>query len=450
MLTLPRVRRLVNVSHWCIQFDLRRRNRPLFPSARPGGSHAAIGSWCVAGTSSCVQGALIAMVGVAAFGTGSVKMTLSPRLRCRVMSSLSRMLNRAGLEVTHLVDDRMNIEVMDMERPVLGLNGKMYPLLLRRAEDGGPDFVLDINEEVLVAAPDVNAISAGKGVAVILLFAIALVIGVLIGFLPKFLEHASELKLPLAMICLTVILGLAVSVNVFRAVRSGNRLEPVVFNRADQTVTRYSHAGAASYRWKALRPFIRIIQIVHAAGGSVTYQLILAEVDDETGVVRSEFVAGKGDLIGAGANRYGFIQCFMEGPLSSLPRFQLAALRMDWFKRLAVSIWTLEVTRKCLLGERDWTPLTMLLSVLWIALLAPFQVPELIGAWISKGPYGLKESGPWPGRFDALKSDSILKSKAEHYGEVTPVARRIIIISLALGAFAWVPLFLLLCIAVRG
>lgn len=344
----------------------------------------------------------------------------------------------------------MNIEVMDMERPVLGLNGKMYPLLLRRAEDGGPDFVLDINEEVLVAAPDVNAISAGKGVAVILLFAIALVIGVLIGFLPKFLEHASELKLPLAMICLTVILGLAVSVNVFRAVRSGNRLEPVVFNRADQTVTRYSQAGAASYRWKALRPFIRIIQIVHAAGGSVTYQLILAEVDDETGVVRAEFVAGKGDLIGAGANRYGFIQCFMEGPLSSLPKFQLAALRMDWFKRLAVSIWTLEATRKCLLGERDWTPLTMLLSVLWIALLAPFQVPELIGAWISKGPYGLKESGPWPGRFDALKSDSILKSKAEHYGEVTPVARRIIIISLALGAFAWVPLFLLLCIAVRG
>jgi hypothetical protein len=344
----------------------------------------------------------------------------------------------------------MNIEVMDMEGPVLGPGGKMYPLLLRRTEDGGPDFVLDINEEVLVTAPDVNAISAGKGVAVILLFAIALVIAVLVGFLPKFLEHASELKLPLVLIFLTVILGLAVSVNVFRAVRSGNRLEPVVFNRADQTVTRYSQAGAASYSWQALRPFIRIIQIVHAAGGSVTYQLILAEVDDETGVVRSEFVAGKGDLIGAGANRYGFIQRFMDGPLSSLPKFQLAALRMDWFKRLAVSIWTLEATRKRLLGERDWTPLTILLSVLWIALLAPFQVPELIGAWISKGPYGLKESGPWPGRFDALKSDSILKSKAEHYGEVTSVAKRIIIISLALGGFVWVPLFLLLSVAVRG
>lgn len=90
----------------------------------------------------------------------------------------------------------MNIEVMDMERPVLGPGGKMYPLLLGRAEGGGPDFLLDINEEVLVAAPDVNAISAGKGVAVILLFAIALVIGVLIGFLLKFLEHASELNRP--------------------------------------------------------------------------------------------------------------------------------------------------------------------------------------------------------------------------------------------------------------
>lgn len=377
-------------------------------------------------------------------------MTLSPRLRCRVMSSLSRIFKEAGLEVAHLVDDRMNIEVMDMERPVLGRGGKMYPLLLRRAENGGPDFVLDINEEVLVAAPDVNAISAGKGVAVILLFAIALVIGVLIGFLPKFLEHASELKFPLVLIFLTVILGVAVSVNVFRAVRSGNRLEPVVFNRTDQTVTRYSQEGAASYRWQSLRPFIRIIQIVHTAGGSVTYQLILAEVDDETGVVRSEFVAGKGDLIGAGANRYGFYQRFMEGPLSGLPAFQLAALRMDWFKRMAVSIWMLEATRKRLLGERSWTLLTTLLSVSWIALLAPFQVPELIGAWISRGPYGLKECGPWPGRFEALKNDSILKSKAEHYGEVTAMAKRIIIISLVFGALVWVPLFLLLCVAVRG
>lgn len=104
---------------------------------------------------------------------------------------------------------------------MLGPGGKMYPLLLRRAENGGPDFVLDINEEVLVAAPDVNAISAGKGVAVILLVAIALVIGVLISFLPKLLEHASELKFPLVLIFLTVILGVAVSVNVFRAVRSG-------------------------------------------------------------------------------------------------------------------------------------------------------------------------------------------------------------------------------------
>ena len=344
----------------------------------------------------------------------------------------------------------MKIEVMDMERPVFGPGGKMYPLLLRCAEDGGPDFVLDINEKVLVAAPDVNAISAGKGIAVILLFAIALVIAVLIGLLPIFLEHASKLIFPLLLIFLTVILGLAVSVNVFRAVRSGNRLEPVVFNRSDQTVTRYSREGAVSYTWQALRPFIRIIQIVHAAGGSVTYQLILADVDDDTGVVRSEIIAGKGDLIGAGANRYGFYQRFMEGPLLGLPAFQLVSLRMDWFKRMAVSIWTLDATRRRLLGERNWTPVTFLSSVLWIVLLTPFQVPELIGAWISKGPYGLKECGPWPRRFEALKSDSILKSKAARYGEVTPVAKRIIIFSLVLGAFVWVPLFLLLCVAVRG
>lgn len=332
---------------------------------------------------------------------------------------------------------------------MLGPGGKMYPLLLRRAENGGPDFVLDINEEVLVAAPDVNAISAGKGVAVILLVAIALVIGVLISFLPKLLEHASELKFPLVLIFLAVLLGVAVSVNVFRAVRSGNRLEPVAFNRTDQTVTRYSQEGAASYRWQSLRPFIRIIQIVHTAGGSVTYQLILAEVDEETGVVRSEFVAGKGDLIGAGANRYGFYQRFMEGPLSGLPAFQLAALRMDWFKRMAVSIWMLEATRKRLLGKRSWTLLTTLLSMSWIALLAPFQVPELIGTWISKGPFGVKETGPWPSRFDALGDDSVLKLKADRYGDVTPISRRIIAIALALGAFIWILLFVLLCVATQ-
>ncbi|WP_295575824.1 hypothetical protein [Stenotrophomonas maltophilia] len=343
----------------------------------------------------------------------------------------------------------MKIDVMDMNGAVQGRGGKMYPLLLRRTEDGGPDFILDVNEDALVVVPDVNSISAGKGIAVILLFAIVLIIGVVLGFLPMLLEDASKLVFPLIMVFLVAVLGAAAAVFVFRAVRNGDRLEPILFNRLDQTVTHYSGSEGEVYNWSSLKPFIRIIQVVHAAGGSVTYQLILADVEDDTGKVRSEFVAGKGDLIGAGAHRFGFFQVFMEGSLSDLPRFQLVSSRMGWLKRMAVSIWTLGATRKCLLGQQPWTPAITLVSLLWTVLLMPFQLSELIAAWISKGPFGVKETGPWPSRFDALKDDSVLKSKADRYGDVTPISRIIIVIALALGVFVWILLFGLFYFAIQ-
>lgn len=62
-----------------------------------------------------------------------------------------------------------HVEILDMGAPVRGKGGAMYPLLLHRSEEGGSDFVLDINEDVLIAAPDVAAVSAGKGIAIIFL-----------------------------------------------------------------------------------------------------------------------------------------------------------------------------------------------------------------------------------------------------------------------------------------
>ncbi len=342
----------------------------------------------------------------------------------------------------------MKIDVMDMDGAVQGLGGKMYPLLLHRTEDGGPDFVLDVDEDALVAVPDVNLISAGKGIAVIMLFAIASVTAYILGFLPMLMEDVSKLVLPLIMVFLVAVLGLAAAIFVFRAVRNGDRLDPILFNRLDQTVTHYSGSGAMVYNWRSLKPFIRIIQVVHAAGGSVTYQLILADVDVGTGAIRSEFVAGKGDLIGAGAHRFGFFQAFMEGSLADLPKFQLVSSRMGWLKRVAVSIWTLNATRERLLGRQPWTPGVILITIIWIALLTPLQLSELIAAGISKGPFGVKETGPWPSRFDALKDRSVLKSKAERYGDVTSISRWVVTSALAIGASIWMFLFGLLCVAV--
>ncbi len=53
----------------------------------------------------------------------------------------------------------------------------------------------------------------------------------------------------------------------------------------------------------------------------------------------------------------------------------------------------------------------------------PFQLLELIAAWISKGPFGVKETGSLPSRFDALKDDSVLKPKADRHGDVTSISR---------------------------
>lgn len=324
----------------------------------------------------------------------------------------------------------------------------MYPLLLHRVEVGGPDFVLDINEDVLIAAPDVASVSAGKGIAIILLFSLIPVDAVIIKLIPKMAAATGMISFPVVVMVLALLLSVAVGINVFKAVRGGNRTEPLLLNRREGTVTVFSKTGVNTYDWRVLKPFIRIVQIVHAAGGAVTYQLVLADVDGDTGVVRSEFVAAKGDLIGAGVQRYGFFKQFMDGPHEGLPGFQVVSPRMDWAKQLVVSIWTGEMLRQRWMGEKSWTLWMVICNMLWIMLITPLQVTELIGAWISKGPFGLKETGPWPGRFESMDHNSPLKAKGKRYAEVTNMSKSLLLVSMALGVVAWmVPIGLFLKVA---
>ncbi len=87
-------------------------------------------------------------------------------------------------------------------------------------------------------------------------------------------------------------------------------------------------------------------------------------------------------------------------------------------------------------------------NMLWIMLITPLQVTELIGAWISKAPLGLKETGPWPGRFESMRSNSLLKEKGKRYAEVTNKGKSILLVSMVLGVIAWmVPIVLFLKVA---
>lgn len=326
----------------------------------------------------------------------------------------------------------------------------MYPLTQQKAEAGGPDFVLDINEDVLVAAADVASVSAGKGVAVIFLLSIIPVDAAIIKLIPKMASAAGWISIPVVAMVLALLLSVAVGINVFNAVRDGNRIEPLLLNRRDGTVTLFSKKGANMYDWGALKPFIRIVQIVHAAGGAVTYQLILADVDEVTGAVRSEFVAAKGDLIGAGVQRYGFFKQFMGESHEGLPEFQVVSPHMDWAKKLAVSIWTGGMLRQRWMGEKSWTFGMGVCNMLWVMLITPLQITELIGAWISKGPFGWKETGPWPRRFESIGSNSLLKQKGRRYAEVTNMSRILLLVSMTLGVIAWmVPIGLFIKVAFR-
>jgi hypothetical protein len=326
----------------------------------------------------------------------------------------------------------------------------MYSLTHHRAEDVDIDFVFDIDETELVVAPDVTMLSGAKGGLLWLVGMIVLVDVVLLADLPEMLATWKEMVASTVVTLLFLVLSVAFCVGMFRAVRQGNRVEPVLFNRITRTVSHFGSHGVRTYPWERLRPFIRIVRVVNTVGGGQTYQLVLADVEPSTGRVGAEFVAAKGDLIGAGVLRYGFFKAYMDKPLERLPGFHLVPSRPDWMQRLALSIWTVPGLAPRWLGERPWSPLVGLGSALNIILAVPLQMPELFAARISLGPHGERSLGPWLKRFDALPSGAVLRGLARSHASVVVPARRCITIALPIGVVFWVAVLWLLADAALG
>jgi len=246
------------------------------------------------------------------------------------------------------------------------------------------------------------------------------------------------------------VLSAAFCVGMVRSVRPGNRVEPVLFNRVACTVTHFGSQGVRTYPWERLRPFVRIVRVVNTVGGGQTYQLVLADVDPSTGRIDAEFVAGKGDLIGAGVLRYGFFKTYMDQPLERLPSFRLVSASPDWMQRLALSIWTLPGLAPRWLGERPWSPLVALGSVVNTSFAMPLQIPELLAARMSLRPYGESALSPWLKRFNALQASSTLRRLARSHAAVVAPARRCIPVALAIGTVFWAGVLWLLADAALG
>jgi hypothetical protein len=335
------------------------------------------------------------------------------------------------------VEIRTGMDIMDFGCPVRGPGGLMYPLTHHRAEDIEIDFVLDVDESELVIAPDVTLLSGGKGIALWLIGMIILVDIVLIAQLPELLRFGKRVFVVTIVSILFVLLTVPFFVGMLRSIRNGNRIEPVMFNKAERTVTHYGKGRPRTYRWESLQPFIRIIRVVSAAGGGQLYQLILADVDMSTRKVKAEFIAAKGDLIGCGVLRYGFFTAYMNQPLRDLPGFRLVSAELNWMQRLAVSLWTVPGLCPRWLGEKPWSMWIAAGSIINIVLAMPLQLPELLAARITLGPYGEDTNGPWPKRYKALATDSPLRGLARHHGDVVVPARRYLMIALPLGTVFW-------------
>lgn len=313
----------------------------------------------------------------------------------------------------------------------------MYPLTRHRAEDVDIDFVLDVDETELVVAPDVTLLSGAKGGLLWLVGMIVLVDVVLLAGFPGMLAGWKEMVASTVVTLLFLLLSIAFCVGMVRSVRRGNRVEPVLFNRLARTVTHFGSHGVRTYPWERLRPFVRIVRVVNTVGGGQTYQLVLADLDPSTGRVGAEFVAGKGDLIGAGVLRYGFFKTYMDQPLERLPTFSLVPTKPDWMQRLALSIWTFPGLAPRWLGERPWSPLVALGSVLNTALAMPLQMPELLAAGVSLGPCGEAALVPWLKRFSALPAGTTLRRLARTHAAVVAPARTCVPVALAIGTVFW-------------
>lgn len=331
---------------------------------------------------------------------------------------------------------RGDVDVVDFSSPVQGVGGVMYPLLHWRVEDVDADFVMDINDEELVVASDVTLLSGGKGgvlwmMCVVLLmdlFFIHLLIEMIsfggFGFVEFFVAAVGLSSIPL---CIWM----------YKSVRYRGRIEPIVFNSVHRTVSHYGEDRVRTIDWNRVKPFIRIVRAVGAAGGAQVQLLVLADVDEVSGRVKAEIVAGRGGVITAGALRYGFFKTFMDGTLEELPRFRLISVNLDWMQRMAISLWTVPALRWRWLGERRWSPWVGLASFCNTLAAFPLLMAELIASRITLGPRGESSLGPWHKRFDALAPDSLLRERARHHGNVVVEAKRCLLASIAIGCVFW-------------
>lgn len=339
--------------------------------------------------------------------------------------------------------------VVDFSSPVQGSGAVMYPLMHWRAEEVDLDFVLDVGEDELVVASDVAITSGGKGGSIWLIGVVLLLDAVFVHFCLKLMKM-DGFESSSAFLAILVLASIPFCIWIFRSVKYNGRVEPIVFNRVDQTVTHYGKDRVKTIAWERLKPFIRIVRVVGMAGGAQIELLVLAEMDEVSGRVTSEMVVGRGDVISAGSLRYGFFKAYMHGPREDLPGFRLVSVNPDWMKRLALSLWVVPALRWRWLGEKSWSPLTGLATVFNTVVALPLLIAELVAARISVAPRGESSLGPWHKRFDALAPESLLRKLARHHGEVVVEAKPWLLASIVIGCVFWSALLVLFALVLTS
>jgi hypothetical protein len=334
------------------------------------------------------------------------------------------------------LDAHRGVDVVDFSSPVQGVGGVMYPLLHWRVEDAGVDFVMDIDDEELVVASDVTLLSGGKGGVLWMICVVLLLDLFFIHLLIKMIGRGGfgVVEFLVAAVGLS---SIPLCIWMFKSIKYKSRIEPVLFNSVDQTVTHYGEDRVRTFAWDKLRPFIRIVRVVGTAGGAQVELLVLADLDEVSGRVRAEIVAGRGDVIAAGALRYGFFKAYMDGPREDLPGFHLISVNPDWMQRIALSLWMVPALRWRWLGEKPWSPWIGVASIFNTVAALPLLIPELIAARITLGPRGESSLGPWHKRFNALAPDSTLHKLARHHGDVVVQARRCLLAAMVIGCVFW-------------
>jgi len=328
------------------------------------------------------------------------------------------------------------VEVVDFSSAVRGREGVMYPLAHWRTEEVDLDFVMDVGDSELVVAPDLTMLSGAKGGALWVIGITILVDAVFLYFTLKSMDMQPDYVMD-GIALGFILISIPFCVWILRSVRYKSRIEPVLFNREDGTVKHYGADRVTTLDWANLKPFIRIVRAVGAAGGAQVQLLILAEFDSTSRRVGREVVVGRGDIVSAGSLRYGFLEAYMGKTLEALPAFRLASLHMSWMQRIASSIWMVPVLGASWVGERPWSGWIALGTIINTVIALPLLAAEIVAAKISLGPRGEAALGPWKKRFAALPEDSKLRTLARHRGGMFAPARRWLFASIAIGCVFW-------------